>query len=340
MSRCQGPTAGERASSLYLAASHLYSRKGNVFEHGDDGPTRYGWATLRASALQGLSSQPSDKAVAEAGKCFNGSIDTQYFAAGIFYPFASVIDNNNDFVMVILPRSILATELLIALLSEISPNQVGDSLLLGQMQHDEDLSVDNHSSFDYDDTETTDRNHKHLPDDSYHGNDGGSSAIRSKQVSVSKPLASMAKTPFFAQAPPSALSLSQSKWLEDEPIPHIQLPFVNAVSSKLAQEVSAADRTFLERASALTSSVSSMSCVTSKINFSQCAKVQNICMNNITELREKMAASSENAMGAFGVYDEGYSDESTLPSPLVVTSAKIIKAESVSHTMINRNDFL
>ena len=68
MTRCQCDDAADRASSLYLAASHLYSREGNVFEHGDDGLTRYGWATLRATALQGLSSQPSDKEVAEAGE--------------------------------------------------------------------------------------------------------------------------------------------------------------------------------------------------------------------------------------------------------------------------------
>ena len=44
MTRCQCDDAADRASSLYLAASHLYSREGNVFEHGDDGLTRYGWA--------------------------------------------------------------------------------------------------------------------------------------------------------------------------------------------------------------------------------------------------------------------------------------------------------
>ena len=68
MTRCQCDDAADRASSLYLAASHLYSREGNVFEHGDDGLTLYGWATFRASALQGLSYQPSDKEVAEAGE--------------------------------------------------------------------------------------------------------------------------------------------------------------------------------------------------------------------------------------------------------------------------------
>jgi hypothetical protein len=71
--RCQSDDAAEYASSLYLAASHLYSRQGNVFEHGDDCATRYGWATLRAAALQGMSSQTVEKDVAEAGENMNAS---------------------------------------------------------------------------------------------------------------------------------------------------------------------------------------------------------------------------------------------------------------------------
>ncbi|KAL3791402.1 hypothetical protein ACHAW5_005776 [Stephanodiscus triporus] len=71
MARCQSDDSAECASNLYLAASHLYSRQGNVFEHGDDCATRYGWATLRAAALQGLSSQLVDKEVAEAGEDSN-----------------------------------------------------------------------------------------------------------------------------------------------------------------------------------------------------------------------------------------------------------------------------
>jgi hypothetical protein len=71
MTRCRSDDATEYASSLYLAASHLYSQQGNVFEHGGDCATRYGWATLRAAALQGLSLQTVEKEVAEAGKNTN-----------------------------------------------------------------------------------------------------------------------------------------------------------------------------------------------------------------------------------------------------------------------------
>ena len=63
MTRCHCVNAVERASRLYLAASHLYSRNGNVFEHRDDSETRYGWASLRVATVQGL---PSESAACEA----------------------------------------------------------------------------------------------------------------------------------------------------------------------------------------------------------------------------------------------------------------------------------
>ncbi|KAL7539116.1 hypothetical protein ACHAXR_009033 [Thalassiosira sp. AJA248-18] len=275
MTRCECTDAAERASSLYLAASHLYSRQGNVFEHGDDCITRYGWATLRTATLQGLSSQPADKEVAEA-----------------------------------------ATELLVALLNEISANQ--GAVLLPQI-HGEDGQGGSFDSGDDYDRQTS------FGDDSHHGNKANQSDGRRQ---VSRPLASMAKTPFFAQAPPSALSLSQSKWLEDDPVPHVQLPFVNAVSTTTA------DKSFVDRASALSSTVTSMSCVTAKINFSDCAKVQHICMANMKDLRQQMGASSDQEAGTIGVYDGGSTDESSLPPPLVITSAKIVKGES--HLLLER----
>lgn len=70
MTRCHCVNAAELASRLYLAASHLYSWNGNVFEHGDDSGTRYGWASLRVATLQGLASQSADLEAAEAGKSF------------------------------------------------------------------------------------------------------------------------------------------------------------------------------------------------------------------------------------------------------------------------------
>jgi len=283
MTCCQCPDAAERASSLYLAASHLYSRKGNLFEHGDGGVTRYGWATLRAAALQGLSSQPADKEVAEA-----------------------------------------ATELLVALLNEISADQ--GAILLPQM-HGEDrapIADYNRGSF-----ESGDYDYQTPFGDDPYGTKGNQSDGRPKQVS--RPLATMTKTPFFAQAPPSALSLSQSKWLEDDPVPHIQLPFANAVS------MTTEDKSFVDRASALSSTVASMSCVTAKINFEKCARVQHICMANIKDLRQQMGASSDQEAGTIGVYD-GNTDESSLPPPLVVTSAKIVKGDS--HLLLERTKAL
>ena len=68
LTKCQGNAEAESVASLYLAASHLYSRRGNMFENGEDCITRYGWASLRISVLQGLSSQLVEKETAEAGE--------------------------------------------------------------------------------------------------------------------------------------------------------------------------------------------------------------------------------------------------------------------------------
>lgn len=158
-----------------------------------------------------------------------------------------------------------------------------------------------------------DRQQLLMRDDSHHGSQGNSSDGKTKQVS--RPLASMSKAPFFAQAPPSALSLLQSKWLEDDPVPHLSLPFIfasNGYSNK---------NTSIGRALIMSSTIASMNCVTSKISFEKCAQIQQMCMANIQVLRQKMGASSAQD-------SEESANFFSLPSPLVVTSAKIVKGDS------------
>ena len=228
MDRCGSSDAAIRSSSLYLAASHLYSPSGNN-EYGDgvegNSATRYGWATLRAAALKGLCSQPADKEVAEA-----------------------------------------ATDLLVALLNEISAG--GRGAPLGPMPGDG-------SSFDYDDYE------RGLTPEQ-----GGTSGTQRSTVaggSGSRPPSAMTrKAPFFSQAPPSALSLSQSKWLEDDPVPHVQLPYVSLGGGTAGGSADGAqeDGSFAERAAALTAAVTSMKCVSSRITFDDCARAERICMSS------------------------------------------------------------
>ena len=206
-----------------------------------------------------------------------------------------------------------------ALLNEVSANQmpllhVNDAP--PPPDHDDPAEYDRQQSFG---------------DDSLHGtNKGNQSDGKTKQVS--RPLASMAKTPFFAQAPPSALSLSQSKWLEDDPVPHIQLPYVNAVSTTRG------DKASVERASALSSTVASMRCVTTQIDFEKCASVQQICLANIKDLRKQMGASSAQDVGSAIVNCGRSRDDHPLPSPLVITSAKIVKEGS--HLLLERTKAL
>ena len=199
--------------------------------------------------------------------------------------------------------------------------------MMPQMMHHGDTPTNqNYGSFDSADYYNRQSS---FGDDSNHGTKGNQDG--SKQKHVSRPLASMAKTPFFSQAPPSALSLSQSKWLEDEPVPHVQLPYVNAIGSQGA----ASDKASVDRASALSSAVTSMSCVSSKISFEKCGRVQHLCLANITDLRQQMGASSDQEAGTVGIYDV---ESSLLPPPLLVTSAKIVKGEA--HLLLERTKAL
>lgn len=314
MSNSDSLDAGSRASNLYLAASQLYSREGNEHEDGGDKMIRYGWATLRSETLVGLSSQPSDVIVAEAGEFLQITMWLLHSVAGIHLLTLSCSSLH-----------IVAIELLMALLGEIAPNQLHENLLVGQEEGGRIVGIGNQYSFE--------QENKSFADDSYHGNAPSSS---SKAKQVSKPLASMtgSKTPFFSQAPPSALSLSQSKWLEDDPIPHAQLPFVDAGSSKNKSSAVAANKGFVDRATALDSSVSTMKSVTTRISFNLCSKMQQLCIQHLEEIRQKMAASSDEEI----VGSECGGNESFLPPPLVVTSAKIVKADS--HLVVERTKAL
>lgn len=198
-----------------------------------------------------------------------------------------------------------ASELLIALFNEVSANQ------RPQMHGEDGESTlgDNINSFD---SAEYDRQQL-MRDDSHHGSQSNPADGKTKQVS--RPLASMAKAPFFSQAPPSALSLLQSKWLEDDPVSHLSLPYIFAVIA------STDDNSFVNRASAMASTIASMRCVTSKINFEKCAKIQQMCLANIRDLRHQMGASSTQDAGTS-------SGCSPLPTPLLVTSAKIVKDDS------------
>ena len=207
----------------------------------------------------------------------------------------------------------------------ISGDIAPDQFLVGQ--HDE---VDIIGSVV--DQYTLEQESKSFTDDSHHGIIP-SSAPKIKQVS--KPLASMTtKTPFFSQAPPSALSLSQSKWLEDDPIPHLQLPFVDSVCVENNSEAALNDQGFAERAQALNYSINTMKSVRTKMPFSLCARIQRLCIQHLQDIRNQMSSSSNEENRAFGIDNADY----LLTPPLVVTSAKIVKAES--HLIVERTKAL
>ncbi len=191
---------------------------------------------------------------------------------------------------------------MIALINEVSENHRPNI----HVEDGASTPGDNINSFD---SAEYDRHQLSIRDDSRHGSQGNPTDGKTKHVS--RPLASMTKAPFFAQAPPSALSLLQSKWLEDDPVPHVSLPYITATTGYTN------DISFFGRASVMSSTISSMSCVTSKISFEKCAQLQQMCIDSIKDLRQKMGASTQYS-GSISMF----------PSPLVVTSAKMLKDDS------------
>ncbi|EJK76329.1 hypothetical protein THAOC_01917, partial [Thalassiosira oceanica] len=223
-----------------------------------------------------------------------------------------------------------ATDLLVALLNEISAG--GRGAPLGPMPGDG-------SSFDYDDYDRGIAPQGETGTQQRSTTAGASGSIR-------PPSAMTRKAPFFSQAPPSALSLSQSKWLEDDPVPHVQLPYVSLGGGTAVGSADGAQEedSFAERAAALTAAVTSMKCVSSSITFDDCARAERICMSNIKDIRGRIGASSDREAGTVEICgsgcegDDGRASHSSLPLPLVVTSAKIVKAEA--HLVLERTKAL
>ena len=154
------------------------------------------------------------------------------------------------------------------------------------------------------------------------------------------------RSPFFAQTQAPFLQ-AQSKWMEDEPIPHIPLPLVDpsAIQVALARSGPAGQKAFKDIAAArsLAASVISLRCVAPKIRSESSASAQRRCLASLSELRQRMPTSSvaggegskADASAGLSLYgDVGGDNGASLPPPLEVVSAKIVKSES--HLLLER----
>jgi len=152
----------QRARELWLLASNLYASRGNSSVHGGS----YGWATLRASILHGLSLHGKNLLSSEA------------------------------------------TEQLLKLLSEISPDRIEDN---------DDLPVDSDRFNNDDDADASQRSE---------------SGVLAENMSR---FSQMKKSGFFSQMTNNASLRGSSKWVGEDGIRPIQVPLVEA--SEISQLV-------------------------------------------------------------------------------------------------------
>jgi len=291
-----------RAMSLWLAAAHLYARDGN----GVAGSGNYGWATLRASALHGLSQM-------------------HHFVA-----------------------SEQAAELLILLLSEISPDL--EEIKMNNTEEELNTAPEAANASAGLDAEIQLRDGD-LPTGS--GNTAPASGIvpevtdvKDIKVKTTRKHNLVTKGPFFMQIAPSSFVLAQSKWLENDPIPDIDLPLLDAnTTSKLLDSVSL--NVLKEKYGSISkgplSNMISLNCIIPSVKFESCANAQSQYISDLIELRSRMPTSSYPRGGAhFSIYGPRKptpshlqsnkklerSPPSTVPPPLHVISASMIKSES------------
>eukprot|EP00586_Coscinodiscus_wailesii_P010835 CAMPEP_0172511092 /NCGR_PEP_ID=MMETSP1066-20121228/233761_1 /TAXON_ID=671091 /ORGANISM="Coscinodiscus wailesii, Strain CCMP2513" /LENGTH=202 /DNA_ID=CAMNT_0013290331 /DNA_START=1 /DNA_END=605 /DNA_ORIENTATION=- len=183
--QCDIDDAPQRAASLWLSASLLYSRMGNG--RGDTG--QYAWATLRASILHALCQQVDHVSGEQAA------------------------------------------ELLLVLLSEISPDLIHHSTsnYTGNSHYsrhgdDESLPSESYHPTIHDDESLTHPTYDTISDLDSVSRAKPRTGTKSTQSSVTSATMS-SRSAFFPISGPS-LTMAQNKWFEDPPLPSLLLPLV------------------------------------------------------------------------------------------------------------------
>lgn len=249
--------------------------------------------------------------------------------------------------------TVLATELLLGLLSEISPDHAGNAEIMrlinttddnessdhiegsGEMNHSENKhgDTDNLQRSESTRTETTSDTDT-LPSSSMHSRGSKSSTKKAPATTLGS------RGNFFATMAPSALSISQSKWLDNEPVPPVDLPLVDSsiIALSKANNSSSGDLYALDTSdpveyNTISSPLLFLHCVANKVRFDTCAKAQSRCVSNIFDLRKVIPSScfpisSHDKVENFSIYGSMDSSKPFIPIPLRVQSAFIVKSES------------
>ena len=283
-----------RATNLWLAASHLYARDGN----GVAGNGNYGWATLRASALDGLSQM-------------NNHIASEQ-----------------------------AAELLILLLSEISPDQCETSKLLTSIEEESIIQADSihgiaeSGSKHGDSTATIDINRSEVSSENKDFSNMAPPKLTTQASIRGTKTTITTKNNFFAQISPSTFLITQSRWLENEPIPDISLPILDM--REMLSTIETGNESQLASLDAsgqpLRSPIISLNCIVPRVKYETCANSQTRYIANLVDFRTRMPTLSYQNNGNFSIYGSSKAKDkhlsSIVPPPIHIISTSIIKSES------------
>jgi len=313
---------GRRKVSSWLAPSHLYSSRENGLASWK-GKCGYAWATLRATVLHAMSKQV-------------GSVTAE-----------------------------VATELLLMLLSEISSKNQDkffnnhEMISMDPSRHDTDsrrvgdISMSDQYSVGGEEKIPTD-------------NDTVTSEVTTSTTAsknVKRTNVTQTRNIFFSQASSNInpIMLAQSKWVQEDPVPMLQLPLVDASAQLFLAKndpVAMAILTEILQYSSLprnddkttTHSSNSLALlclgsVTSRVRFEICAEAQKQCLTYLNKIRKGMPVTStfvtptlhltrRNGYNGRNDAHDAIDKTTSIPVPLEILSAKIEKSES--HLILNK----
>lgn len=251
----------------------------------------------------------------------------------------------------------LAAELLLVLLSEISPDRpaggVGANKLLLKNQYSGGQTDSGHEPLGNDSMHSRDgRGSDHADGgrsgDSFGEGESEDSGAKGAAARQGKGRAAppMGRSAFFGVQSQAPFLQAQSRWLEDDLTPNIPLPLVDPSVVQAVLGGSASKKDVAALGSQLASSLISLRCVAPKIRLESCAFAQRRCIDNLSNLRGDMPTASEPAEAAddgevaptagLSLSGDGAgADGAGMPPPLFVASAKIVKSET--HLLLERS---
>jgi hypothetical protein len=233
-------------------------------------------------------------------------------------------------------------ELLLFLLSEISPEKAGITCQSQDEDNEPLPSSSKHSSEQI----GSDSRHSELTDTS-----GGGEASNADQgddsLSIQKygkpPIPTTRRSGFFGATRLSTTIGSQSKWMDEDPIGQILLPLVEQSDALKRGVIKSEDAKKAIKIGNTYSAISllAVSCVKTKVPFDLCSTSQSRFISSLLDLRKELPAISRTmdemrkvSVNRSLLPSTSLFQNSCVPPPLQILSASVVKSES--HLLLER----